>query len=140
MEPRYTTEARSIGDARNGRAYLTDGSLEIHMGIAQELGGQGRGANPEQLFAMGFATCFHQSVKIVAQEARADSTASSVQARVDFGIDDEDFYALSVSLDVSLPYVEMDIAREIAQRANELCPYSRATRGNIAVVVSVVEE
>lgn len=140
MKPIYTTEARSSGPARDGRAYLTDGTLEIKMGLAEELGGNGQGANPEQLFALGYATCFHQAVKNVARETKADSTASSVQARVNFGLGEEGYYKLAVVLEVSLPYVEMDQAREIAVRAHEICPYSRATRGNIDVSVSVVEE
>ncbi len=140
MEIQYSTEALSVGDARDGRAYLTDGSLEIHMGLATELGGGGEGANPEQLFALGYATCFHQSVKLVAETKKADSTASSVQARINFGLDSDDFYALSVQLDVSLPFVEMDLARELVQRAHDMCPYSRATRGNIDVAVNVVDE
>ena len=140
MDIKYSTEARSVGAARDGRAYLTDGTLEIEMSLAKELGGTGEGANPEQLFALGYATCFHQAVKLVAERRKLDATASSVQARINFGIDSEDFFALSVLIDVSLPYVEMDLAREAAVEAHEMCPYSRATRGNIDVIVNVVEE
>lgn len=68
MEYIYTTEARSVGQARDGRAYLTDGTLEIQMAQVEELGGSGQGANPEQLFALGYATCFHQAVKKVARQ------------------------------------------------------------------------
>lgn len=140
MDIKYSTEALSVGDARNGRSYLTDGSLEIQMALAEELGGDGDGVNPEQLFALGYATCFHQAVKIAAQRIKADATASSVQVRLNFGIDSKEFYALAVLIDVSLPYVEMDTAREIALAAHALCPYSRATKGNIDVQVNVVEE
>lgn len=140
MRSTYTTEALSVGDARNGRAYLTDGTLEVQMGLARELGGSGDGANPEQLFALGYATCFHQALKVIGKDQHADVTSSSVQARVDFIEDYERYYKLAVTIDVSLPYVEMDHARELAVLAHDYCPYSRATRGNIDVVVNVVEE
>ena len=140
MESVYTTEARSTGSARDGRAYLTDRTLEIQMGLVEELGGNGDGANPEQLFALGYATCFHQAVKIVAGNDRADATGSSVQARVHLYMDDDGNYNLAIDIAVSLPFVEMDHAREIAARAHSACPYSRATRGNIDVKVTVVEQ
>ena len=140
MEYIYTTEARSVGQARDGRAYLTDGTLEIQMAQVEELGGSGQGANPEQLFALGYATCFHQAVKKVARQMQADASSSSVQSRISFGLDEQGLQTLAVGLEVSLPYVEMAQARDIAMRAHAICPYSRAPRGNIEVIVDVVEE
>lgn len=140
MDIQYSTEALSTGQGRGGRVHLVDGSLEISMGLAPELGGSGDGANPEQLFALGYATCFHQAVIMIAANRKVDISGSSVQAQVNLGLNSEGFYTLSAVIDVSLPYVEMDLAREIALEAHRQCPYSRATRGNIDVVINVVEE
>lgn len=140
MKPLYTTEAVSVGDARNGRAYLADHSLDFNLAMPQEIGGSGEGANPEQLFALGYAACFHSALKLVASEAKADATDSLVGARVALGKNDAEGFELSVALEVSLPNVPMHDARILAQKAHEVCPYSNATRGNIEVTVDVVED
>lgn len=67
MEPLYTAEALSVGDARNGQAYLADRSIDLKMSVPKEMGGAGDGANPEQLFALGYAACFHSALKLVAR-------------------------------------------------------------------------
>lgn len=139
MKALYSTEALSVGEARNGRAYLADHSLDFDLAMPKELGGSGEGANPEQLFALGYAACFHSALKLVASQAKADTTDSSVGARVSLGKNDADGFELAVALEVSLPNVPMNDARELAQKAHEVCPYSNATRGNIEVTVDVVE-
>lgn len=138
MSTLYSTEARATGNGRDGKAYLTDRSAEIDMAIPTEMGGSGEGMNPEQLFAMGYATCFHSALKIVAAEAGADITASSVTARVSLG--KEENYFLAAEIDVSMPYIEMTRARKLAQKAHDICPYSRAVQGNISVKISVTED
>ena len=105
MEPLYTAEALSVGDARNGQAYLADRSLDLKMSVPKEMGGAGEGANPEQLFALGYAACFHSALKLVAGKAKADTTDSAIGARVSIGSNDQGGFQLAVVLEVSLPNV-----------------------------------
>lgn len=138
MATLYKTEARSTGNGRNGTVYLTDRSAEIEMAMPREMGGNGEGMNPEQLFAMGYATCFHSALKLVAVETGADITSSSVTARV--ALSKQENYFLEAEIEVSLPYIEMTQARKLAQKAHDICPYSRAVHGNINVKISVTED
>lgn len=140
MKRLYATEARSIGDARNGTAYLTDKSVELDMALPVELGGTGNGMNPEQLFALGYSTCFHQALKHIAKQKNLDATASSVVARVNLNQDDQGEVSLAISLEVSLPYVQMAQAHQMARAAHTTCPYSKAVHGNIDVQITLLEE
>lgn len=140
MDALYTAEALSVGDARNGQAYLADRSLDLRMSVPKEMGGAGDGANPEQLFALGYAACFHSALKLVASKVKADTTDSAVGARVSIGSNDAGGFELAVALEVSLPNVPVEQARELAEAAHQVCPYSNATRGNIEVTVEVVED
>lgn len=140
MDALYTAEALSVGDARNGQAYLADRSLDLRMSVPKEMGGAGDGANPEQLFALGYAACFHSALKLVAAKAKADTTDSAVGARVSIGSNAAGGFELAVALEVSLPNVPVEQARELAEAAHQVCPYSNATRGNIEVTVEVVED
>lgn len=140
MKPLYTAEALSVGDARNGQAYLADRSIDLKMSVPKEMGGAGDGANPEQLFALGYAACFHSALKLVAGKAKADTADSAVGARVSIGSNDNGGFQLAVVLEVSIPNVSLDQAQELADAAHQVCPYSNATRGNIDVQVNVVED
>ena len=140
MDALYTAEALSVGDARNGQAYLADRSLDLRMSVPKEMGGAGDGANPEQLFALGYAACFHSALKLVASKAKVDTTDSAVGARVSIGSNAAGGFELAVALEVSLPNVPVEQARELAEAAHQVCPYSNATRGNIEVTVEVVED
>lgn len=140
MDALYTAEALSVGDARNGQAYLADRSLDLRMSVPKEMGGAGDGANPEQLFALGYAACFHSALKLVASKVKADTTDSAVGARVSIGSNAAGGFELAVALEVSLPNVPVEQARELAEVAHQVCPYSNATRGNIEVTVEVVED
>lgn len=104
------------------------------------MGGAGDGANPEQLFALGYAACFHSALKLVAGKAKADTTDSAVGARVSIGSNDNGGFQLAVVLEVSIPNVSLDQAQELADAAHQVCPYSNATRGNIDVQVTVVDD
>lgn len=104
------------------------------------MGGSGNGANPEQLFAAGYAACFHSALQMAARERRLSIEGSSVGARVHLGHTEFGGFGLDVTLDVVLPEVDRVVAREIAARAHEVCPYSNATRGNIEVVIRVSED
>ena len=134
MKVLYSTEATSTGGGRDGHASTADGTLDLDMRPPKEMGGSGEGANPEQLFATGFAACFHSAMQHVAREKKLDVTGSTVTARVGIGpLDDRPGFALTVGLDVALPTLARDDAEQLVETAHQVCPYSNATRGNIEV-------
>ena len=132
----YTAEATSAGDGRSGRVVSSDGRLDLDLAPPVEMGGSGDGTNPEQLFAAGYAACFHSALRIVARRAGVDPGESTVTADVGIGPDGE-AYGLVVTLIINIPGLEREQAREIAEAAHQVCPYSRATRGNISVELRV---
>jgi Ohr subfamily peroxiredoxin len=133
----YTAEATATG-GREGRAVSSDGALDLALSIPKDLGGPGgAGTNPEQLFAAGYAACFLGAVKLVGRQRKiALPDDVTVTAAVGIGPVTTG-YGLQVDLKVALPGVEPALAREILAGAHERCPYSNATRGNIAVRLSV---
>ena len=138
MQSLYTTTAHARGDGRNGQVQTDDGILDTAVRLPKELGGAGGSTNPEQLFAAGYAACFHSALRLAGQQAGVDVSDSEVSATVHLGTTDAGGFGLAVELDVSLPACTPEEARATADRAHELCPYSNATRGNIDVTVSVV--
>lgn len=136
----YTAEALSTGEGRNGRARTSDGRLDLQMAVPREMGGSGDGTNPEQLFAAGYAACFHSALQGVARAAKANVADSAVGARVGIGPNDAGGFGLAVTLEVTLPHVPYDEAVALAQQAHQVCPYSNATRGNIEVTLVVTDE
>lgn len=140
MEPKYTTEALSTGEARNGHVSVKDADLELDLATPKEMGGSGNGYNPEQLFAAGYAACFHSALKMVARQSKADTSDSAVGAKVSIGDNGQGGFGLAVALEVVLPHLEHDVAQQLADQAHQVCPYSNATRGNIEVTVSVVDD
>ena len=140
MDPKYTTEALSTGEGRNGRVSVKDADLDLQLATPTAMGGSGDGYNPEQLFAAGYAACFHSALKLVARQEKADAADSAVGARVSIGENGQGGFQLAVALEVVLPHLEHDAAQQLADRAHQVCPYSNATRGNIEVTVSVVED
>ncbi len=138
MDVLYRTTANATGDGRNGHSELEDGTLAVDMRIPTEMGGAGGGANPEQLFALGYAACFHSALKFVAGSDKSDVSDSEVSATVGIGPTAEGGFGLEVALDVSIPNLPADEALALAKRAHEVCPYSNATRDNIEVTLSVV--
>ncbi len=135
MDIKYTAQATSSGDARNGHVRSSDGIIDQDMAMPKEMGGPGGATNPEQLFAAGYAACFHQALKLAAGQEKVKVDESSVEASVGMGPDATSF-GLTVSLLVTLPGADQETADRLAARAHELCPYSKATRGNIDVEVS----
>ena len=133
----YTAEALSTGDGRNGHVSTSDGRLDLDLAFPKEMGGSGEGTNPEQLFASGYAACFHSALRRVARGAGADVSDSTVTAQVGIG-PDGDAFGLAVTLQIHLPNVAQDKALEVTELAHQVCPYSRATRGNITVSLQVV--
>jgi Ohr subfamily peroxiredoxin len=133
----YTAKATAQG-GRDGKVASNDGKLDVVVAPPVELGGSGHGTNPEQLFAAGYAACFHSALKLVARKARQDADGSTVTAEVGFGpINGGAGYGLEVVLEVSLPGVERAVAEELVAKAHQVCPYSNATRGNIEVELKV---
>jgi Ohr subfamily peroxiredoxin len=138
MQTLYATTAHASGDGRNGHVHSDDGILDSDVRIPKEMGGAGGATNPEQLFAAGYAACFHSALKLVAKAQDVDTTDSEVSATVSIGMLDNGGFGLAVELDVSLPAVDRAAAEAAVARAHEVCPYSNATRGNIDVVLSIV--
>ncbi|WP_309080222.1 organic hydroperoxide resistance protein [Zhihengliuella sp.] len=140
MNELYTTEALATGAGRNGHVATRDGRVEFDLAAPESMGGSGDGANPEQLFAAGYSACFHGALQLVAKKENVEIQDSSVGGRVTLGKDDEGNLQLAVVLEVVLPGVERDVAQDLADKAHQVCPYSRATRGNIEVDVRVSED
>jgi Ohr subfamily peroxiredoxin len=138
MERLYTAVAHATGDGRNGHTRTDDGMLDLDLRIPREMGGPGGATNPEQLFAAGYAACFHSALKIVAQRDKLDVSDSEVSATVGIGMLPSGGFGLEVELDVHVPALDQEAAEALVARVHEVCPYSNATRGNIEVKLSVV--
>lgn len=137
MEPLYTASAVSTGDGRNGHVETTDQMIVTDVRTPTEMGGPGGATNPEQLFASGYAACFHSALRSVAKKADADSDGTEVVADVSIGDNGEGGMMLAVQLEVTMPNVPREQAQEFVEKAHQVCPYSNATRGNIEVKLSV---
>ncbi len=133
----YTAAATSTGDGRSGHVVSSDHRLDLDLAPPTEMGGSGNGTNPEQLFAAGYSACFHSALRLVARRAGVDPGESTVTAEVGIG-PEGGAYGLVVTLIVHLPGLDLQKAREIAEAAHQVCPYSRATRGNISVELRVL--
>ncbi len=138
MDAIYTAIALATGDGRNGHAATEDGTLDFDLRVPKEMGGPGGATNPEQLFAAGYAACFHSALKLVAQQDKLDVTGTEVSASVSIGALPNGGFGLAVELDVHAPNLDQNTAEALVAKAHEVCPYSNATRGNIDVALSVV--
>ena len=134
----YTATATAVGDGRNGHATSEDGVLDLDLRIPTQMGGPGGATNPEQLFAVGYAACFHSALKVVAGREKLDVSGTEVSASVSIDTNDAGGFVLAVDLDVYAPGLERSVAEEIVAKAHEVCPYSNATRGNIDVKLTVI--
>ncbi|MFU8945517.1 organic hydroperoxide resistance protein [Mycetocola zhadangensis] len=140
MTPLYTAEALATGGGRNGRVTTPSGRVNLDMAVPTEMGGAGNGSNPEELFAAGYATCFHSALQAAARARKVDLGDSSVGGRVHVLAIDGGGFGLAVDLEVVIPELDPVLAQEIADEAHKLCPYSNATRGNIAVTITVTDD
>ncbi|WCM27569.1 organic hydroperoxide resistance protein [Sphingomonas sp. QA11] len=130
----YTAKTHATG-GRDGAAQSSDGRLDIKLSSPGTSGG---GTNPEQLFAAGWSACFIGAMGLVARELKVALPADlAVDAEVDLA-NDSSGYFLRARLNVSLPGVEGDVARALVDGAHQHCPYSKATRGNIAVEINLI--
>lgn len=134
----YSATSTAWG-GRNGRVTSTDGRIDLQLSMPKSIGGDdGAGTNPEQLFATGYAACFHSALKLVAGREHVDVSESAVTVRVGIGGDDADGgFGLAVEIAAELPGVDREVAAGLVAKAHEVCPYSKATRYNIAVSVGV---
>jgi lipoyl-dependent peroxiredoxin len=132
----YTAEAHVTGGRDKGHGTTSDGALEVDLRLPAEMGGQGGGTNPEQLFAVGYAACFEGALGAVARRAKVETGDVSISSKVSLHPNESRGFELSVQLDVTLPSVDAEQAAELVRAAHQVCPYSNATRGNIAVTVS----
>jgi lipoyl-dependent peroxiredoxin len=130
----YTAEANVVGGREQGRGQTTDGALDVQLRTPSEMGGEGGGTNPEQLFAVGYAACFEGALGVVARRERAEVGDASIDSKVSLVTTEDRGFTVAVELDVTLPQVsDPEEAKRIVAGAHEVCPYSNATRGNIEV-------
>lgn len=132
----YTAEAHVIGGRDKGHGKTNDGVLEVDLRLPAEMGGQGGGTNPEQLFAVGYAACFEGALGAVARRAKLETGDAVIDSKVSLHPNEARGFDLSVQLDVTLPSVDAEQAAELVKAAHQVCPYSNATRGNIPVTLT----
>ncbi|WP_432157978.1 MULTISPECIES: organic hydroperoxide resistance protein [unclassified Streptomyces] len=130
----YTAVA-TAENGRDGRVATDDGRLDIVVNPPAEMGGSGAGTNPEQLFAAGYSACFQGALGVVARQDGADVTGSTVTAKVGIGRNDDGF-GLVVEISAHIPNVDAETARTLVKKAHQVCPYSKATRGDISVTLA----
>jgi Ohr subfamily peroxiredoxin len=135
VDVKYTTGAQATGGGRNGIARLTSGMLTVTMASPKELGGSGAGMNPEELFAVGYAACYLGAMRYAAGAEKLGTVPddATVNATVGIGPRSDGGFGLTVRREVRMPGVERAVAEKIAERGHFICPYSNATKGNIAV-------
>ena len=133
----YTAVVTSAGGGRNGHVRSNDGLIDADVRTPKEMGGAGGATNPEQLFAAGYAACFHSALKLVDASMKVDTTDSEVVADVSLGRDEAGAFGLAVRLEVALPAVSREVAQQVIEQAHQVCPYSNATRGNVEVILEV---
>jgi lipoyl-dependent peroxiredoxin len=132
----YTAEAHVAG-GRNGRGRTSDGRLDLDLRMPEQLGGDGEGANPEQLFAVGYAACFGTTLALVGRRENLKADDAEIDASVSLIPADGGRFELAAELRVSLPSLTTEEAATLAGIAHQVCPYSNATRGNIDVALIV---
>lgn len=145
IQPLYTTTVRVTGgEAEHGRASgvarSDDGNLDLQLRLPPELGGPGGGTNPEQLFAAGFAACFHGVISLLSAKAGLGADGASVEVSVSFARDPMDgMYLLTSALTVRLPGMKQGTAEELVRNAERVCPYAKMAREGLLSVITLVE-
>lgn len=139
FQPLYTAVATATA-GRDGHAETSDGVVNVNLSVPKEMGGPGKAGatNPEQLFATGYAACFGGAVKFVAGQHKVQIKDPKVTSHVTFGKDDGGGFALAVELQIHIPDLDRAQAEKLVEEAHHVCPYSKATRNNIEVKLSVV--
>jgi lipoyl-dependent peroxiredoxin len=132
----YTAEAHVTGGRVAGHGRTGDGALEVDLRTPTEMGGEGGGTNPEQLFAVGYAACFEGALAAVARRQKLEVGDVEIDSRVKLRTGEDRSFTIAAELHVRLPSVEGDDAVALVRAAHRVCPYSNATRGNIEVVLT----
>jgi lipoyl-dependent peroxiredoxin len=133
----YTAESTATGGGRDGHVKSSTNRIDLDTRPPKELGGSGEGTNPEELFSAGYSACFLGALRLVARNEKVDlDDATGITAQVGFGKDPEGGFAINAHLIGYLPGLEQDAAEELMEKAHQVCPYSKATRGNIDVKLS----
>ena len=138
IEVIYTAESTATGGGRDGHVKSSDNRIDLDTRPPKEAGGSGQGTNPEQLFSAGYAACFLSALQLVARSEKvALDSASGITAQVALGKDADGGYGINATLIGYLPGLSRDEAEDLMHKADQVCPYSKATRGNIDVTLSV---
>ncbi len=130
----YTARATVTG-GRQGHATSADGVLDLSLTAPKETGGPGTGTNPEQLFAVGYGACFQGALGLVAKKHGVDASGSTLDIAVGFGPEGDSF-AITADIVATIPGIDDAKAQELVEAAHAVCPYSKATRGNVPVTVT----
>ncbi|NHC44009.1 organic hydroperoxide resistance protein [Motilibacter aurantiacus] len=133
MQAVYTASATATGDGRNGHARSSDGVLDLELAVPEQMGGAGGATNPEQLFAAGYAACFHGALKLVARQEGITLQDTAITVDVGIGDNGKGGFALQVAIEAELPSVDEAKGKQLLEKAHQVCPYSNATRGNVEV-------
>ena len=134
----YTASATSTGDGRTGHVRSSDGVLDLDLAVPKEMGGTGGAlTNPEELFAAGYAACFHSALRGIARREKITLEDTAITVDVGIGQRDEGGFGLTVAIEAEIPSVDHATATRLLDEAHQVCPYSNATRGNVEVSLTV---
>jgi osmotically inducible protein OsmC len=137
IEVVYTTESTATGGGRDGHVKSDDGRIDLETRPPTAMGGNGDGTNPEQLFSAGYAACFLGALRLVAGKSKVKlDDATNVSVQIGFGKDSAGGFGLTGKIVGYLPGLEQGVADDLVHQAHQVCPYSKATRGNVDVDVS----
>ena len=138
MEALYPASATATGDGRNGHVRSADGILDFDLAVPKEMGGPGGAlTNPEELFAAGYAACFHSALKAAARLAKVTLADTAITIDIGVGRNEQGGFGLKAAIEAEINGVDEETARQLLETAHQLCPYSNATRGNIEVELSL---
>ena len=138
MKALYTATATAHG-GREGHVKSSDGVLDMDLRVPQGMGGPGGPyANPEMLFAAGYAACFEGALRLVANKTKKTLRDASITASVTFNVTDDNMFVISVELRGAIEGMSKEDALELMNAAHQVCPYSNATRNNVDVKLSVI--
>jgi Ohr subfamily peroxiredoxin len=132
----YAAEAVCKG-GRTGVSRLAEGGIAIAMALPKAMGGSGEGSNPEQMFALGYAACFNSAVLAIGAQRKLDVSRAEVHVKIAIGRDATSF-ALTADISLRVPGLDAAQVQEVIEAAHEICPYSKATRGNVPVTLKAL--
>ncbi|MGV0715022.1 organic hydroperoxide resistance protein [Mycolicibacterium sp. XJ662] len=137
IEVVFTQESTATGGGREGHVKSSTGKIDLNTNHPKEMGGSGEGTNPEELFSAGYAACFLGALRLVAKNNDINlDDATAITAQVGFGKDADGGFAINAHLIGYLPGLDQSGADDLMNKAHQVCPYSKATRGNIDVKLS----